>query len=324
MDGLRRRSQTTLEHGEREADDEAAPLLALGLESLGAVHLLADVRRDLLVQGGLGVRQVVSHDVGEAWREQAAVPSNLTSCSFIDPAHQVRGIRSRWQCLRRLALVPSETVGVEQAHEQLEVLLLAVVRRRGEEQEVLRAWGMATRPSHAAALRLLDLVAGAAVAESLWASSKTTRSQSGGVVEARLEVLVSGELVEPGDQEVGVGERVARQRRLDAVAGQEGEVEVELLGELRLPLLDEAAGRDDEAATQVAADDELADEEPGHDRLAGAGVVGEQEAQRLAREHLLVDGGDLVRQRFDEAGAHRDVRVEEVGEVDALRFARRA
>ena len=56
---------------------------------------------------------------------------------------------------------------------------------------------------------------------------------------------------------------------------------------------------DDEAALERAADEELADEQPGHDRLAGARVVGEQEAQRLAREHLLVDRGDLVRQRLD-------------------------
>ena len=60
--------------------------------------------------------------------------------------------------------------------------------------------------------------------------------------------------------------------------------------------------------------------EPGHDRLAGAGVVGEQEPQRLARQHLLVDRGDLVRERLDERGAHREVRVEEVGEVDPLRL----
>ena len=39
--------------------------------------------------------------------------------------------------------------------------------------------------------------------------------------------------------------------------------------------------------------------QPGHDRLAGAGVIGQQEPQRLARQHLLVDGGDLVRQRID-------------------------
>jgi len=96
---------------------------------------------------------------------------------------------------------------------------------------------------------------------------------------------------------------------------------VELLGELGLPLLGKRAWNDDEAAAQVAPHDELADEEPGHDRLAGARIVGEEERERLAGQHRLVDGGDLVRQRLDQARAHRDVRVEEIGKVDPLGLA---
>jgi hypothetical protein len=52
------------------------------------------------------------------------------------------------------------------------------------------------------------------------------------------------------------------------------EGEVELLLQLVLPLLDETARRDDEAALQVATNDQLFDEEPGHDRFAGAGIIG--------------------------------------------------
>jgi hypothetical protein len=145
-------------------------------------------------------------------------------------------------------------------------------------------------------------------AVSLWASSKTMRSRRR-VVEEELEVLVAAELVEPRDQEVRVGERVARRAALDPVPGELGEVEVELLGQLRLPLLDERTGYDDEAAAEVAADDELADEEPGHDRLAGARVVGEQEAQRLAGQHLLVHRGDLVWEGLDLGGVDAEDRV---------------
>ena len=196
-----------------------------------------------------------------------------------------------------LRLWPGEPVGVEQAHEQLEVLLLAVVRRGGEEEEVT---GVRPDPlGEEAPLRLLDL-AREELGRELVRLVEDDEVPVGGVVEEELEVLVAAQLVEPGDQQVGVGERVARRRALDPIAGQEREVEVELLGELRLPLLDERPGGDDEAAAEVASDDELADEEPGHDRLAGARVVGQEEAQRLAREHRLVDGGDLVRQRLDE------------------------
>jgi hypothetical protein len=92
------------------------------------------------------------------------------------------------------------------------------------------------------------------------------------------------------------------------------------LVKLVLPLLGEAPRTDDQAALQVPADDQLLDEEPGHDGLAGAGVVGEQEAQRLAREHRFVDGGDLVRQRLDEGSVHGEHRIEQIGQPDALGF----
>ena len=99
----------------------------------------------------------------------------------------------------------------------------------------------------------------------------------------RLEVLVSAQHVETGDPEPGLIERIAAPARLDAIAGQDGEIEVELLGQLVLPLLDQVAGRHYEAALQVAADQQLLDQKPRHDGLAGAGIVGEQEAQGLAR-----------------------------------------
>ena len=62
----------------------------------------------------------------------------------------------------------------------------------------------------------------------------------------------------------------------------------------------------------------LLHEEPGHDRLAGARVVRQEEAQRLARQHRLVDRGDLVRQRVHVAGVDRDHGVEQVREADAV------
>ena len=115
-------------------------------------------------------------------------------------------------------------------------------------------------------------------------------------------------------------EPVAGARGFELVVGEDLERQVEAAVELVLPLLGEAARADDQAALQVAAGDQLLDEQAGHDRLAGAGVVGEQEAQRLARQHRLVDRRDLVRQRLDERGVDRQHRVEEVREADALRL----
>ena len=149
-----------------------------------------------------------------------------------------------------------------------------------------------------------------------------TRSQSGRRLELRLQLVRARRHVEPHDQAVLLDERIAGDRGLDLVAGQKVEAEAELLGHLLLPLLDEAAGRDDQAALEVAADQQLLDQQPGHDGLAGAGIVGEQEAQRLARQHLAVDGGDLVRQRLDLRGADGEIGIEQVGEPDAVGLGR--
>ena len=101
-------------------------------------------------------------------------------------------------------------------------------------------------------------------------------------------------------------------------AGEDAELQAELLEQLVPPLLDEAAGRDDQDAAGVGPHDEFADVEAGHDRLARAGVVGQDEAQRLARQHRLVDGGDLVRQRLHVRRVDGHHRVEQEREVDAL------
>jgi hypothetical protein len=74
----------------------------------------------------------------------------------------------------------------------------------------------------------------------------------------------------------------------------------------------------------IASNDELLDEQSGHDRLAGPRIVGQQEAQRLARQHVAVDRCDLVRQRLDEGRMHGQHGIEEMREVDAIRFGREA
>ena len=98
-------------------------------------------------------------------------------------------------------------------------------------------------------------------------------------------------------------------------------LQAEFLEKLVAPLLDQAAGRHDEDAVRIGAHDQLADVEPGHDRLACAGVIGQDEAQGLAREHGFIDSGDLVRQRLDIRGVDRHHRVEQKSEVDAFGFA---
>lgn len=63
------------------------------------------------------------------------------------------------------------------------------------------------------------------------------------------------------------------------------------------------------------------DKETGHDGFSSAGVISEQEAQGLARQHFIIHCSDLVRERFHEGSMHSEERVEEVCETDASRFA---
>ena len=113
-------------------------------------------------------------------------------------------------------------------------------------------------------------------------------------------------------------ERIAARRGGFQFFGEDAELQAELLEQFIAPLLDQAAGGDDEDAAGVGPHDELADVEAGHDGLARAGVVGQDKPQRLARQHGLVDGGDLVRQRLHVRRVDGHHRVEQEGEVNAL------
>ena len=66
--------------------------------------------------------------------------------------------------------------------------------------------------------------------------------------ELGLHVLVPRELVEPGNGEVVFQEPVAAAGGFELVVGDDLEWELELARQLVLPLLDQAAGADDEAA----------------------------------------------------------------------------
>jgi hypothetical protein len=58
--------------------------------------------------------------------------------------------------------------------------------------------------------------------------------------------------------------------------------------------------------------------------LPAPGSSASKEAQRLARQHRLIDGGDLMRQRIDDRGMDGQHRVEQVRQTDALRLGHQA
>ena len=137
-------------------------------------------------------------------------------------------------------------------------------------------------------------------------------------LELRLELLVAGQLVHPGDQErVGL-EDIEVDVGVNELVGQQVEPQPELEEQLVLPLLHQATWRDDQALPHVVAEKQLFDVQAGHDRLPGAGIVGKQEAQRGTRKQLAVHRTDLVRQRPYVAGGDGQHRVEQPGQRNPL------
>ena len=130
------------------------------------------------------------------------------------------------------------------------------------------------------------------------------------------QVSVARQVVESGDHQVAFTERIAGPGGLDQLTGEDGEVQSELVVHLVLPLSDEPAGSHDEDSPDVATKHQLLDVQPGHDRLAGAGIIGQEEAQRLPGKHLAVDSDDLMRKWLDQTEMHREAGIEQVSETD--------
>ena len=312
VDRFGRRCQAALQDGEREADGS---LPAFVFKGLGPVEFLADVVGDFLVEFGFSVRKGVVDRVGRPLREERRAVE-LEQLFLDQAAHHVAGVGN----VNAVAELALEAVAVEQGHEELEVRLLAVVRRGGQQQEV--PGQRREQLAEPVALGVLDLVAeiGRAQLVGFVADDQVPV----GLLELGLGIFVPAQLVEPADGQGDFVEPVSGSGRLQGVIGHDLERQVELAVEFVLPLLDEVAGADDQAALKVAAGDQLADEQAGHDRLAGPRIVRQQEPKRLAGKHLAVDGGDLVRQRLDERSVDGKQRIKQVGQPDAVRFGKQA
>ena len=107
-------------------------------------------------------------------------------------------------------------------------------------------------------------------------------------------------------------------RTVAALEDEEGLVE--LLLELALPLERQVGRADDQNPLDEAAQLELADEQAGHDGLAGTGVVGKQEAHARQLEEMFVDGFQLVRQRIDARRGKPEIGIELVGDAECVRL----
>jgi hypothetical protein len=88
---------------------------------------------------------------------------------------------------------------------------------------------------------------------------------------------------------------------------------------LTVPLR-EAPGANHQTPLKIATGDQFFDEQPRHDGFAGAGIVGQQKPQWLTGQHCFIHCRNLVWQRLNDRRVHRQHRIEEMREPDAMRF----
>ena len=123
--------------------------------------------------------------------------------------------------------------------------------------------------------------------------------------------------VDADDDEVALrAEEGVSDARLGAADDAEGQAKEG--AHLPFPVADQAGRGHDEHAPQEPAGQHLARVQAGHDGLAGAGVVGQQEAQRGLREHPLVHGDALMRERVDQRCLGGEGGVEEMPAGEAM------
>ena len=251
VDGLGRGGEPPLQDGEREPD--RARSLVVG-KRLGAIELLAHVVGDFLVELRLGVGKLVRHGIGDALREKRRAVE-LEQVLLHHPAHQVGNIH----LVDAVAKAALETVAVEQRHEELEILFLAVMGGCGHQEEVPRQ--AREKLPEVIALGVFDLAAEERGRELVRLVADDQVPAAFRDLELVLYVFVARELVETGDDEVVFEEPVAGTRRFELVVRQDFEGKLETAVKFVLPLLGQAAGADDETALQVAARDQFLDEQ---------------------------------------------------------------
>ncbi len=127
VDRRGRRCETALEDRQREPDGR--PLFAS--QGVRAIELLLHILSNRVVQRGLGLRESVGDGVGPAHREERCAVE-LQQLLLDHASHQVGGVGT----VNAGTETALEPVAVEQRHEELEVVLLAVVGRRRHEQKV--------------------------------------------------------------------------------------------------------------------------------------------------------------------------------------------
>ena len=260
----------------------------------GANGLILDIPRQRVVEIELFAIQLElgrAHvAVGEQLPDFAGLWIGELDQCFLEAAQVERRLVFSHRLLQ--ALDVAVHVAIKKTQEQPEVLRIPLVRRRGHQQEMIGALGQGL--AKLKGQRLLLVAIGAHLVRLIHNDQIPVRSKQAlfGVIHAR----------DPGHRchdLVLVLPRILTVLRAQRLAPHYLEVLTELVSHFSLPLERQVGGCDDERTGDEAADLQLLQEEPGHDGLASARIVGQQEPNPRQLQEILVDRLKLVWQRVD-------------------------
>ena len=146
--------------------------------------------------------------------------------------------------MHAVAKAPLESVPVDEGHKELKVFLFSVMRRGRHQQEM--AGETRQQLPQPVALRVLDFTTeerrrhlmGLVAHDEIPAAIRS--------LQLLLNVFVARELIQPGNDEIGLQEPVPCARGFELVVRQNVEGQLEPAVKLILPLLCETAGTDDQ------------------------------------------------------------------------------
>lgn len=317
MDGVGRRSQTTLKDCAGESDALAALAAGLGQE-------LVDEGRDRFVEpvlvpveregGGCGVtvgEETPPVDIPQVLFQTADGPGRTGT--------QVEHILAYFPGPLAVAMGFGKDIRVDQAQEMAEAVVVPMMGGGGQEHHVIRKGGEPL--GQLVAPGLLHVVGSAGAALGIGGALV------GLVHNHQVPALLPDPLAHVGLLGVVDGADDLRLPlpgvdQLVLVVGGVDDLEglFEETVELVLPLDGEGGRGQDEDALDGLAQLHLFDVETGHNRLARAGVIGQEKAQPGLRQHALVDSFHLVGEGANTGKRDGKLAVVGIGQANAGRL----
>ena len=250
---------------------------------------------------------------------------------LLGAANEMPPPRISWKRLERLT--GEKRVRQQQAPQAIVGIILSHVRRRRQQEQVLRRPGkFPARPvrlgtsqgfRQPVAVRLAYPEIRLAVGGELVGFVEDDE-----VIGLGLRLPETAERAFPGQGVEADDGQVARRSEKGVVgacvdAADDAERQAEQAAHFPLPVADQTGRRHDEHAAHQPPRQHFTHVQARHDRLARSRVVGQQKAQRRLFQHVLVHGDALMRERVDQGRFRRERRIEEMAVGETMRFGDR-